>query len=169
MLVLVLAGVVAVLESREPLDLVAVRWEIPDLIDDQGREPRLLFLSLGNHDLGSVWVDYPTAEAEVRVDRRWVRVELASTVGWIPRRSRQEVIVLAPPGTDACRLHFRYRREAFWWRLWRGLGPLGEALERRFPIAIQRFWAFATPLQRPPDPRSVVLQAALDPLPAENR
>ena len=129
----------------------SVGLEPSGLHDRAGAELPFITLRLAIPELddGGVEFSQDPFEVECKVHDRWVQIENRASVRW---SIQNEISFLILPGTEMCRLHFKYQREAFRWRLLRTIVPQW-APYHQFP---NRFWRWAW-LKTPLGPKLVTL------------
>lgn len=139
-----IAGLLAITArpSRCPVDLKLMSMAPSGTVEDDGREPWLVTLSISNCSAGVLTFAQEWMSVEAKVANRWVEANNLAYLGGLARHGKGEVLVLLPSGTDACRLRIKYLPEPLHLRLMSMPAKLGlwryswyRALARRvFPV-----------------------------------
>ncbi len=143
--------ITAVYPRHYRVQVKSLGLEPSGLYDQAGAELPFITLRLAVPELddGGVEFSQDPFEVECKVHDRWVQIENRASVRW---SIQNEMSFLILPGTEMCRLHFKYQREALGWRLMRTIVPRG-APYHQFP---NRFWQWAW-LKTPLGPELVTL------------
>jgi len=118
-------------ESVEQSDMVDEAW--------------LVLLTIRNLEDASIQIskdrERPWMELQAKVADRWVQVtNYWDTIGLLQPKGKAEALILAPRGTEMCRLGLEYQLEPFKWRLYRKLGPRAWSLLHKFPRSCNWVW-----------------------------
>jgi hypothetical protein len=131
--VALIAGSIAILTGpSSPIEVKVVSIQPAGIFDSAGDEMSLMTLSIRNRDSGSLEFQKNNTY-QARIAKGWIQLEQVFYLDWMAPNTTTEILLLAPPHTEACRLRFNYQPELFKWRLWRRLGPLGQRAVSKFP------------------------------------
>jgi hypothetical protein len=108
-----IAGLVTLVSwpSACPIVLKPLSNQPIDMVDDAGQMLRLLTLSVHNPKTVALGFDNGPIRFEAKVGNSWREVPNRWNLGWLRAGGSNEVLLLIPPGADACRFRLRYHYE----------------------------------------------------------
>lgn len=121
------------------------------MLDEADAEFLLVTLRMANRSTASVYFANDKKKGEARIANQWVEAEdLWDGSHSLAPHKNTELALVAPAGTEACRLNLNYQSEELQWRLWRILGRRGQqAAARVLPVKLAgRLWPNTRSLRR---------------------
>jgi hypothetical protein len=152
---------VIVLPAGNPVGMSLAKIEPSGMVDENGKEPLLVTLTVSNLDSVAVMFEQGT-NFQARVAGRWVEVSQDFGFQVVPSRRKHNHMFLMPAGAEACRFRLNYQTEMWKSRVMAVLGPKGRAAVAKVPWLYKRICPnqYAT-MRVPPSYREIELEVSL--------
>jgi hypothetical protein len=123
-----------------PVEARVAALEPSGMLNDGGVELLMVTLNVSNRDRVAVMFEDARGFEARSARGDWVPVKCSFTVPRIDPGRQASVLLLAPPGSTACRLHLRYQTQIWKCRVIESLGVWGRTLVAKSPVLCKLLW-----------------------------